>query len=330
MHLDLVELGAPQETAEHISRAQRRTLSSGIAEARDTAVISKMLDAADIEHLVVKGVVLGATLGDLPALRGGSDVDVWVRAGQVAEAEAVALANGWRRRPIADGLPEPGNSRRWRTMLRFGHEEALDHPERCTLDLHWRLAQYQGELGFDFDEAFDRSVPAPAAGPTVRTLCLEDTFIHIAQHGRKEAWPTLRHCVDVVRLVDVVGRGSSRDLAAAHRNVALAMLVAAQLDPSLTELVDETPRLRALAQEAWHGCLSLAYPRQIRRSLTGAQARRARWRYESWLARSAPDVRTRAVWALQLAVPLRLLIDSGTAARRHPPPMRRIGEPVGE
>jgi hypothetical protein len=304
------KLGMPDELADHISRAQRQILEGGIAQVRDTSVVSEMLEAAGVEHLIVKGVVLAAAMEDLPALRGRGDIDLWVRAEDVGKVESIARSAGWRRRPIAARLPEPDSSWRWRTLLRFAHEQALDHPERATLDLHWRLAECQAELGFDFDDAYERSIPMPAAGPSVRTLSLEDTFVHIAQHGRKEAWATLRHLVDVIRLVDVFGPDRSRELSRKHQNVALAILTAANLEPSLAELAGAAnERTQSLAEEAWKGCLSLEFPQQIRRSLTGQQAWRARWRYESWLIRSAPDWPTRAALAAQLAVPLRPLVD---------------------
>ena len=304
------QLGMPAEHAARVSAAQRQMLNNGIAEVRDTDAVSRLLDDAGIQHLVVKGIVLGAAVGEMPALRGGGDIDVWVRERQVAEAEAVARAHGWRRRPIAERLPEPGDTWRWRTLLRFAHEEALDHPERATLDLHWRLAERQGELGFDFDDAYSRSAPVPAVGPTVRTLCLEDTFVHVAQHGRKEAWSTLRHLVDVVRLVDACGAEVSRDLARTHRNVGLAVLTATNIDSSLADLAEPAAqRIRSLAGEAWEGCLSLEFPQQIRRAQRAHRARRIRRRYESWLVRSSPDWSTRAEWAVQLAVPLRPLVD---------------------
>ncbi len=304
------QLGMPDELSDRISRAHRQILDGGIAQVHDTSVVSEMLEAAGVEHLIVKGVVLAAAMGDLPALRGRGDIDLWVRAEDVGKVESIARSAGWRRRPIAARLPRPDDSWRWRTVLRFAHEEALDHPQRATLDLHWRLAERQAELGFDFDEAYQRSLPAPSTGPTVRTLNLEDTFVHIAQHGRKEAWATLRHLVDVVRLVDVLGPDISRELSREHHNVALAVLTAAHLNSSLAELADHAnKRARTLAEEAWEGCLSLEFPQQIRRSLTGQQSWRARWRYESWLIRSAPDWPTRAAWAAQLAVPLRPLVD---------------------
>jgi hypothetical protein len=304
------QLGISDRSAELISAAQRRMLHRGISVVADTAIASDLLHEAGIEHLIVKGVVFSAAIGDLPALRGGGDIDLWVRPEQAAEVEILARSHGWHRRPAAERLPEPGDGWRWRTLVHIAHEQPLDHPERATLDLHWRLAEHQGELGFDFDAAYQRSIPMPSVGPNVRTLCLDDTFVHIAQHGRKEAWPTLRHLVDVVRLVEMCGPGTTRLLARTHRNVALAVLAASHLDPSLADLADTADRhTRALADEAWHGCLSLEYPLHIRRALTGRDALRTRLRYESWLARSAPDWATRRTWAINLAVPLRPLVD---------------------
>ena len=79
------QLGMPDEYAARVSAAHRRMLNNGIAEVRDTDVVSQVLHGAGIDHLVVKGVVLGAAVGEMPALRGGGDIDVWVRERQVAE-----------------------------------------------------------------------------------------------------------------------------------------------------------------------------------------------------------------------------------------------------
>jgi hypothetical protein len=317
----VAQLGVPERFADRLGAAQRRMLDNGIAVTCDTAEVSDLLDTAGIEHLIVKGVVLAAVVGDLPALRGGGDIDLWVRPGEAAEVELLARANGWHRRPIASRLPQPADTWRWRTLMRFAHEQPLDHPDRATLDLHWRLAEHQDELGFDFDHAYRRSIAVPAIGPSARTLCLEDAFVHIAQHGRKEAWSTLRHLLDVVRLVEACGRDTTRQLVRNHRNVALAVLTASHIDPSLHELADAADRhTRALADEAWRGCLSLEFPRQIRRAITGRDALHSRLLYESWLARSAPTWATRRVWALHLAVPLRPLIE--------PAPSRVHAEPV--
>ncbi len=306
----LRRLGGPDQFAEQISTAHRRLLHRGIGVVGDTEAVSSLLCAAGIDHLIVKGVVFTAAVGDLPALRGAGDIDLWVRPQQAGQVELLARAQGWHRRPRAAGLPEPADTWRWRTMVRWAHEQPLDHPDRATLDLHWRLSEHQGELGFDFDEAYERSVPVPAVGPSVRSLRLDDAFVHIAQHGRKEAWSTLRHLVDVVQLVDACGPDMTRELARTHRNVALALLTASRIAPWLDELADTADsRTRALAAEAWENCLSLEYPLQIRSALTGGDARRSRLRHESWLARSAPDWATRRAWAVNLAVPLRGLVD---------------------
>ena len=265
---------------------------------------------AGIEHLIVKGVVFNATIGELPALRGGGDIDVWVRPEQVGEVELLLRDHGWHRQPMAERLPQPGDTWRWSTFVRLANEQPLSHPDRTMLDLHWRLAVHQHELGFDFDSAHQRSIWVPSVGPTVRTLCLDDTFVHIAQHGRKDAWPTLRHLLDVVRLVDACELEHTRDLVRTHRNVALAVQVAAHVAPWLEDSTgDADDRVRKLADEAWRNCLSLEFPLPARRELTASRARRMRVRYESWLARSAPDWATRRSWAVHLAVPLRPLVD---------------------
>ena len=200
-------------------------------------------------------------------------MELRVRPAQVAEVESLALSNGWFRRPINASLPQPTGTWRWRALLRFSHEEPLGHADRTTLDLHWRLAQHQNQVGFDSDQAYARSVPVQAIGDSVRPLCLADTFVHIAQHDRKEALPTLRHLVGVVRLVDTVGEDKTRQLAESHRNVALALITDARIAPALADLINTTDqRTRKLADDAWAGCLSLELSLQIRRELIGSTA----------------------------------------------------------
>jgi hypothetical protein len=306
----LSELGVPEPTAGRLSQAHRRTFQSGMAEVRDTVAVSTFLDDAGIDHLIVKGAAFSWTVGELPAQRGGGDVDVWVRPFDVARAERLAREHGWQRRPSAERLPEPGDGWRWRTFLRLTYEHALDHPELTTLDLHWRLARHQPELGFDFADAWERSVAVPVLGPAARTLCPDDAFVHIAQHGRKEAWPTLRHLVDVARIAETIGPHRTRALARQHQNVALALTVSARVAPWLAELVDPGHRrVDALADEAWQGCLSLQYRLATRRNLPARSARRIRAQHESWVLRSAPDWATRLMGMVSLAIPVRLLID---------------------
>jgi hypothetical protein len=150
----------------------------------------------------------------------------------------------------------------------------------------------------------------PMGATNVRTLAASDALEHIAQHGRREAWPVLRQLVDVVNLVDAAGEDAAAELASRNRNVRVALGTASFLAPWLGDLVDLDRSTKRCCLEAWNGCLALDRRLDARRALTGRAALRARIAHESWLLRSAPNWATRVAYGTRLAVPLRTLVDS--------------------
>lgn len=293
-------IGLDDEVAQLAAGARARLLLAGLGNAADTALASTALTRAGVEHLVVKGVAIPAVLGRSPAERGPGDVDLWVRPADLRAAEEALAAHGWRRRATAPTV-QPGDGWRWRLTEHALHEVPLDHPDRSTADLHWRLTGDPGELGFGFDDAYAASVAIPAVGATVRTLAPVHALEHVAQHGRKEAWHTLRHLLDVLALAEAVGPETTGRLAAERPNVRLAMATAAHLDPQLIRgmHVDATTARGAAA--AWQLCLDHERNPGFRRERHGVGAAAAKLRRTGWRFRSAPDGRSRSRLVLLLA-----------------------------
>ena len=311
-HLDA--LGVHDVTAEVVRRMRHQLVTAGLGLELDTNMVSALLTSAGIEHLVVKGAALAAIQGLQPSQRGAGDVDLWVRPADLVRTEALLHQHGWSRYRAT--LPNPTDGWRWRLLMSVGNELPQRSDRANAVDIHWRLTQNSGEHIPDFDEAYARSVPAAPLVDGVRTLCPTDALNHLAQHGRKDAWPTLRHVVDLVRVADRCEPNDLRDMAERLPNVALALAVAELATGMRVEHWHPAPRTRRLADEAWHSCLSLRNP-LAQRLQAGSPA--ARWQFEWWQIRSAPTWTSRMSWGCRLAIPLQRLVrptSDGVGRRR--------------
>ena len=283
----------------------------GRAVADDAGDISSTLTSANIDNLVVKGGALMAALGLDPAIRGWGDVDLWVRPADAARVEQILLSHGWVRVAAGEHLPTLSGGMKTALLRRFVNENAYDHPTRTTIDLHWKLAADQREFCFDFDDAWSRRSTVTLGQSDVHTLCLDDALVHMSQHGRKEAWPSLRHLVDIVRIVDAIGPRRAAEIATEHVNVANAVLLASKIAPWMNDALPEVSGTQvALRDSAWAACLSLRNHRANYRALVGADARRHRRRHDVWLWRSAPTWRTRVAWLMRRVTPQALLLHT--------------------
>ncbi len=312
-------LGVDPDMAETIRRMRHQHVAAGLKLELDTSAVSAMLTAMSVDHLVVKGAALSAMTGFAPSYRGAGDIDLWVRPADLARAERALHDSGWGR--YRSTLPQPSDGWRWRLLVAVGNELPQQAVAMSPIDLHWRLTQFRGECIPTFDEAYRRSVTVPALGAGVRTLCPSDALVHLAQHGRKDVWPTLRHVIDVIRVVDRCDRDEVIDMATRIPNVALALAVARSIDARLAP--DWTPRARTreLAAEAWQSCLSLRNTLAERQQTSGSQAFAVRAQYEWWQFRSGPTWTYRASRTYRLALPLHVLVrptgqSTGQAADR--------------
>jgi hypothetical protein len=305
-------LGMDDDSVAIMFGMRHQLVAAGLRLELDTNAVSAMLDAAGIEHLMVKGAALAALMGLAPSGRGAGDVDVWVRAADVQRTEHVLHANGWVRQNPS--LPASDDGWRWRLMLSVGNELPQLGTGLSHVDLHWRLTPFAGENIADFATAYARSVRVEAMGESVRTMCPTDALRHLSQHARKDAWPTLRHIVDIVRITRVCDPRDVTAMAACEPNVAVAMAMVATLTDQPVPGWEPDARTRALAARAWQGCLGLRNSLVQRNAATGFQAVVNRARFEWWQVSSAPGWRSRLSWAGKLAVPLQVLVGRREAA----------------
>jgi len=157
---------------ESLSAAIRLAVARELTAARDVALLLAAAGGG-LDLLLLKGTALAYTYYRQPHLRPRQDVDVFVRASDIARAEAILFGLGFERALEADAELWTGQ-RHYAKTTRAG---------TTHVDLHWRVVNPRPFADvLPFDEAWDRSIAVPALGPMARTLAPADTLLLACVH----------------------------------------------------------------------------------------------------------------------------------------------------
>ena len=160
--------------AEQVADGHRRAAASCLLLERLLLDLAGELEAATVTYRVLKGPAHAHLLYADPAVRAFVDVDLLVRAEDLAAAGAVLTARGGERRFPE---PRPGYDRR------FGKGAAYRLPGGWEVDLHRTLAP--GPFGLAFDPAVLLSGASSLVlgGRTLPVLDAADRFVHACAHA---------------------------------------------------------------------------------------------------------------------------------------------------
>ncbi|MGI9658636.1 MAG: nucleotidyltransferase family protein [Gaiellaceae bacterium] len=238
MHNALIQLGEPgigrvparhwRELVELREASARRA-----ARLRDvTAQITTAFEAAEIEVLGLKDIVLGQEIfGDL-SLRPMGDVDLLVRRAQFEQAAAALDELGFAPHPPI----EPVASARYATGRHFRRAE-----DETWIDLQWNVAEREwdqlgeGRFTYDVEKMWARAEHSRVA-PHMLQPSWEDMLFHLCLHLEGHEYAELILVCDIAELLRA--RGDSLDwsdffaLADGHRarsTVVHALLVVERL-----------------------------------------------------------------------------------------------------
>jgi hypothetical protein len=141
---------------------------------------SKLLEAAGIEHRVLKGATTALRAYGHPELRSFGDVDILVPGHAFATAAMV--------------LEEAGGARRFREARRgfdgrFSKGASFTMPAGVAVDLHRTFVS--GPYGFtvDLDGVWSRCDWVDVAGTSVPCLEIHDAAVHACMHAALGGWP---------------------------------------------------------------------------------------------------------------------------------------------
>jgi hypothetical protein len=244
------------------TRHARRTLMQ-VAEA---ARVTRLLTAAGIRSMIIKGPVLAQLAFGEPTLRESEDIDLVIDPARVPEVERMLAKAGYRRIvPDAEFAPLLYEAYR-RRRCQFGYYLEM---RDLFLELHWRLTSNPMLMPTDAAILWSRPETVRVAGASLSTLPDEDLFLYLCVHGSVHMWFRLKWLADITALLqrlrpEAIDRIASRARALGldrsfHQAVILARgLMAA---PVPTEVLTEACRdrsARGLAIAAcralnWHG-----------------------------------------------------------------------------
>ncbi len=156
-------------------------------------IITGVLGARGIDHLLLKGPHLGAMVYDAAWERDYGDLDVLVRAGQFQDALAALLDNGFSLKACPAG--------REATMESY-YNRGLVSPHGWLVELHRTFCAYE-LYPVDYEALFCRAVPFRFGQVTAMGLAPEDLLLHLVVHAAKSQFRIIepKHVRDVALLV---------------------------------------------------------------------------------------------------------------------------------
>jgi hypothetical protein len=162
--------------------------------ARDLARIIRLLDAADIRVLALKGPVLAVQAYGAATERQFTDIDLLIRRNDLPRLVELFSRDGYSARRFTAAAPDQG--------LFDSSEEEFTRPGSSGLiDVHLLLAPPYFPFAPSTDECFERAVAVNLEGARLLTLSPRDCALFLCLHAAKHGWPILGPACDIAALL---------------------------------------------------------------------------------------------------------------------------------
>ncbi len=197
MYQNLARLpeAVPAEVLATLHTRHQSNIRKSLYLTRELIRILDCVEALGIEMIPYKGVVLAETLyGDM-ALRQPGDIDVFVRAKDVARIKEAVGQLGF-----APRLQIPASAER--DYLAAGYELTFDSAAgKNILELQWALQPRFYAVDFDMEGMLQRAVAVHVGGRAMKTPAPEDLLLVLAVHAAKHVWGRLIWLCDIAQLL---------------------------------------------------------------------------------------------------------------------------------
>ena len=193
--LGLFRNSLARQSFDILAEKQRTNLHKAMMLSRELILILDALTASGIEVMPYKGLALAESVyGDI-ALRQTGDIDLLIRAKDVARArEALHTVNYSPHLRLS--------AEEEQAYLQSGYEYCFDAPAgHNLLELQWALQPSFYAVDFSMEELFHRAVSVSVAGRLTKTPSFEDLFIILSLHAAKHAWGKLIWICDLARII---------------------------------------------------------------------------------------------------------------------------------
>jgi len=222
--------------------------------------------------------------GDL-SLREFSDLDIIIHEADVAKAEDILTAYGYR----ADFSDRDYRS----AFLSYQGQYAFRNKQiGISVDLHWRLSSKGVAFPLNADEVWSRLGYVTICGQAVPTLAHDDLPLFLAAHGTKEGWRFLKWVCDFAELLrtqenmDWVAILARAERSHCSRPLQIALVLASTLldapvPPELMEKAWNDFAVLQLAERAKLRMLRVAPEGELGEFLNGLNTH-DRWNQRLW------------------------------------------------
>jgi hypothetical protein len=189
------EAGVPVGTLAVLRERNEINIRKSLFLTRELIRVLDCLDARGIEALPYKGIVLAEHYyGDM-ALRQCGDLDLFVRARDVARVKEAVREFGFTERLAISGDAE-------NDYVAAGYECSFDSPAgKNLLEVQWALQPRYYAVDFDMEGLFARAVEESFLGRRAKTLPAEDLLLVLAIHAAKHVWGRLIWLCDIERIL---------------------------------------------------------------------------------------------------------------------------------
>jgi hypothetical protein len=151
---------------------------------------------AGVDLIPLKGVALSQELYGDPTVRNSGDLDILVRADDVAACHELLAALGYRHALAFHGL---GVRQQRHILDSLHHHEYVNDKTGLHLELHWRSFLWTEE---QVAPLWAASSPADEFGVPIRKLSHADTILFLADHGARHNWLNLKWLSDLAMLLE--------------------------------------------------------------------------------------------------------------------------------
>jgi hypothetical protein len=194
-NLARVNDAVPIQVNDSLRKSYEQNLHKSLFLTRELFRVLDYLDGLSASALPYKGIVLSEIYyGDI-ALRRAGDMDLFVRAHDVAR-----IKNAMRELGYISRVAIPAHAEG--EYIASGYEATFDSPAgKNLLELQWALQPRFYAVDFDMEGLFERSVEVTVVGRRLRTPSSEDLLLVLSLHAAKHVWERLIWLCDIAQVV---------------------------------------------------------------------------------------------------------------------------------
>jgi hypothetical protein len=191
----------PAAPAAEFARRAQAIFRKNLLLAAEMCRLQKLLDAAKIPSVALKGVALAQlAYGSLKA-KDTHDIDLLVPPDRAVAAMALLERDGYALSFPSSQL----SATQRRAVVRYSREVAFIHRDsRVFTELQWRVAD-NPELLKDIHAGSSTQNIAVVDSLSVRTLTRDDLFAYLCIHGAYHAWSRLKWLADLNAFIAATG-----------------------------------------------------------------------------------------------------------------------------